>query len=78
MQEELLKQERRQKVQCCECDYVQTKMQLSLSIYVDDIKTAMKNGNWGTVWVHSSETIVLEDPTPLLSQVYLGCIQREV
>ena len=49
-----------------------------LSIYVDDIKTAKKNGNWGTVWKHSSKTIVLEGPTPLLSQVYLGCIQLRV
>ena len=31
---------------------------LSLSIFVDDIKTTKKNGNWGTMWKHSSETIV--------------------
>ena len=66
------------KLRCFACVYVQRKMQLFLSIYVDDIKTAKKNGNWGTVWKHWSKTIVLEDPTPLLSQAYLCCIQLRV
>ena len=47
-----------------------------LSVYVDDIKLAGRKESLALMDMLGGK-IELEDPTPLVNQVYSGCIQRE-
>ena len=48
-----------------------------LYVHVDDIKMVGEKQDLGPMWTILRRDIDLEDPTPLLNQVYLGCTQSE-
>ena len=50
---------------------------LFLSVYVDGIKRAGKKHNINPTWKILVKDVDLEEPTPCLDRVYLGCTQRE-
>ena len=59
-----------------ECQDLHRKLQLLLSVYVDDIKIAGNTQNMPRLWAQLQEKVKLDDPVPLADQVHLGCTDR--
>ena len=47
-----------------------------LSVFVDDITMVCKNASLVPTWARERKEIELEDPIPLVDQVFLGCTLR--
>ena len=60
-----------------ECLYKHPKEKLFLSVYVDDFKMAGKAEALEPMWKRIGKLLDLEPPTPLTSNVYLGCGQND-
>ena len=56
--------------------YVHSAKNLSLSVYVDDLKMSGKTENIRPMWEALSKHLKLDPPTPLHDSVYLGCQQH--
>ena len=50
---------------------------LFLSVYVDDIKLALKKQSLDPMWKTLNKEVDLEKPTSFLDQVCLGCTQSQ-
>ena len=57
--------------------YVHHKSELFLSVYVDDLMMVGKKSILGPLRTRLQKDIDLEDPTPFLNHVCVGCTQRE-
>ena len=60
-----------------ECMFAHRKHGLFLSVHVDDIKMAGKKQNLAPVWKQMMKNVDINEPTPFLDHVHLGCTQRE-
>ena len=56
--------------------FLHRKLQLFLSVYVDETKMAGTTQNMPKMWATLQKQVELEDPASPLDQVYLGCTQR--
>ena len=56
-----------------ECPHVHRKMQLFLSVYVDDMKMAGETQNMPKMWATLRKNVDLDDPTSCFDHVNLGC-----
>ena len=66
------------KVPNWECQFVHRKQWLFSSLYVDGIKMVGKKAAYESCVEETDETgRSLDEPTPFLDHVYLGCTQRE-
>ena len=65
-----------EKVLNWECLFVDRKIGLFLSVYVDDIKSAGKKQNVKPMWKVETKKLIWDEPTSFLDHVYLGCTQR--
>ena len=54
-----------------------TKYGLFLTVYLDDIKMASKQDKLSNIWAILKKTVDLEEPAPLIDQVYFGNTQRK-
>ena len=75
--EEVTVEKEWERVPTWERSNVQKKLGLFLSVSVDDITMVGKKQNIDCMWKTLQKEIYLEDPTPSLDQVSLGCTQRE-
>ena len=66
------------KVTGWECLFVHRKLQLFLSVYVDDFKMAGRAENVPNMWAILNKRLDLEPPVPLSGNTYLGCHQNNV
>ena len=60
-----------------ECLFVHREKRLFLSVYVDDIKLAVKKQNTNSMWKVLNKEVGLGEPTSFLDHVYLVCTQRQ-
>ena len=60
-----------------ECMFVHRRQGLFLSVYVDDIKMSGKKQNLAPMWKKLMKNVDIDEPTPFLDHVCLGCTQRE-
>ena len=71
-----------EKVENWECLFKHYEKQLFLSVYVDDFKMGGKAENVAPMWeelgMNGKGTLILDPPTPLTGNVYLGSEQRDV
>ena len=74
--DEILLKDDWEKVNSWECFYFRRKALLFLLVYVDDCKMVGRKRTLGSDEAQTRENTDLEDPTPLLNQVYLHCTQR--
>ena len=65
-----------EKVNSWECCYFRRKALLFLLVYVDDCKKVGRKRTLGSDEAQTRENTDLEDPTPLLNQVYVHCTER--
>ena len=65
-----------EKIPNWECLFVHREKGLLLSVYVDDIKLAVKKQNLDPMWTLPNKEVDLGEPTSFLDHVYLGCTQR--
>ena len=57
--------------------FVHRRQGLFLSVYVDDIKMSGKKQNLAPMWKKLMKNVDIDEPTPFLDHVCLGCTQRE-
>ena len=67
-----------ERVKSWECLFKHTEKQLFLSVYVDDFKMAGKAENLPKMWEQLGKKLILDPPTPLHHNVYLGCGQQNI
>ena len=60
-----------------ECLHVHKKARKIFSFHVDDIALVGKKQNMRPTWQIQHQEIDLEDPTPVIDQVYSECTQTE-
>ena len=65
-----------EKVPACECLYLRRKLQLLLSVFVDDTLMAGETQEIPKMLATSQKQVDLEDPVSFTDQVYLGGTQR--
>ena len=53
------------------------KLVLFLSAFVDDAKMDGRKQNMDSMWKTRHKEVNLEDPTPLIDPLYLGCTERD-
>ena len=58
-----------------ECLYFHRKLQLLLSVYVDEIEMDRKILNMQKMWATLQKNVDLDDPVPFTDQKNLGCTQ---
>ena len=66
-----------EKVPNWECLFVHREKGLFLSVCVDDTQLAGKKQNIDPMWNVLDKEVDLEEPTPFLDHVYLGCTQQQ-
>ena len=66
-----------EKIPNWECMFVHRKQGLFLSEYGDAIKMAGRKWNMAPILKKLMKHVDIDEPTPFLAHVYLGCIQRE-